>query len=447
MNIVKLKILNFIKMKTLQFTIASVTLLFIGIIPTWSQNNRMPKEQFQMDKIYVFPIGADKMEVDSIAQVVIDIYKRNHIDGFNQAKMPHFIITDRKAKAMFTVGGFVQFRGGYDFNNVIGNTDFVTYNIPMMQTPQNREGLLMDASTSRLFFKALFLPGTKNQVETYIETDFRGSGNTLRLRQAYVKYAGFTFGQTVSLVTDLSASFNTIDFQGPNAYPYLRNLGVHYNLNMGKGWSMAVGLEYPVLSATAGRFVEMIPQRIPDVPLYFQYSWDKGQSHVRATGLLRNMYYYNNVNNNTEHAFGYGAQISTTIQVAPQVQFYGNAIWGKGIGNYINDLEGNNYDLMPSRNNGQLFAPETFAWLAGAQFNITAKMPLTVGYSQVLVNKGDQMVSGNAYKLSQYIVGNLFYNFNSVFSVGVEYLYGTRYDFNDDFGKANRVQAMIQVNF
>lgn len=437
-------------MKTLKFTIATIILMASSVGLVSAQKQRMKHQpDSTATETRVIVIGVTSPQEEILIQERARVYfDENMVKGFQQPKAPQFLITDRKSKAVFAIGGFVQFRTGYDFNNVIGNTDFVTYNIPMTSTPSNHERFLMDGSTSRLYFKTLVNTRPLGTIETYIETDFRGGNNVLRLRQAYIKFLGITLGQTTSLMTDLGSSFNTIDFEGPNAYTYLRNLGIHYNLDLGKGFSMAAGLEYPTVSATVGNNAELIPQRIPDIPLYFQYAWAKNQSHVRLTGLLRNMYYYDRVNASTEHQVGYGAQFSTTIKIIPAIQFYGNAIYGKGIGNYVNDLEGNGMDLIPSSSvMGKLDAPETFAWLAGAQFNLTKRMPMTIGYSQVRQYGSENYMQGNGYKLSQYIVGNLFYNINRSFSVGVEYLYGTRYDNNGNFGKANRVQAMAQFNF
>lgn len=431
-------------MKTKNYAIASLAFMLSGISLSFAQ----PTEPKPETTVFIIGMEDNNNKSDIIKSQTIKFLQANHVKAFREVGMPQFVITDAKNRAIFAIGGFVQFRTGYDFNNVIQNKDFVTFDIPMNENASNREKLLMDASTSRIYFKSLIKTRPLGTVEAYIETDFRGGDNVLRLRKAYVKLLGLTLGQNTSLMTDGLSSFNTIDFEGPNAYTYLRQLGIQYNRDLGKGFSMGVGLEYPVISATTrGELSTIIPQRIPDVPLFFQYEWNKN-SHVRATGLMRNMFYHNNINNEDVDVVGWGAQFSTIITASRSVQFYGNAIYGKGIGNYVNDLEGNGMDLLSSRSKlGSMDAPETFAWLVGAQFNITPKMPLTLGYSQVRQYGDDVMINQNGFKLSQYVVGNLFYNINRNLSVGVEYLFGTRYDTNDHFGRANRVQAMVQLNF
>lgn len=45
------------------------------------------------------------------------------------------------------------------------------------------------------------------------------------------------------------------------------------------------------------------------------------------------------------------------------------------------------------------------------------------------------------------MVGNVFYNINSIVQVGAEYIYGRRVDFDGSQAHDNRVEAMLQVSF
>lgn len=379
-----------------------------------------------------------------------DMFARSLRVGPQQVGMPRFMITDRAGKAAFAIGGFVNFRTAYDFNNEVQNIDFVTYDIPMVSTPSNKQRLLMDASTTRLYFKSVINAGKAGPIEAYVETDFRGgvNGYNLRLREAYVSVKGFLFGQTATTFCDLAATPNTIDFEGPNGYTYGRNLMIRYAHRFNKHWSLALAAEFPQLNATTGTRAEVIPQRIPDIPAYVQYSWSKERSHIRLSGVLRSMNYYDKVNRSTELAFGYGVQLSTVIRLGRVVSLTGQALYGKGLTPYIQDLQASKLDLLPVVDNpGELKAVPAMAWLAGAQFNFTPKLAMTVGYSQVHVWHSGTDFAASDYKLGQYAVANLIYSITPYLQVGAEYLYGTRIDQNNKFGKANRVQAMVQFNF
>ncbi|WP_298065173.1 DcaP family trimeric outer membrane transporter [uncultured Rikenella sp.] len=401
----------------------------------------------------VWIIGSDPRTDDVwiLKGKAIDIYANTVKEGFQQSGVPNFIISDRANKAVFGIGGFVSFRTAYDWSNVIQNKDFVTYDIPMVKTPTNKQRLLMDAGTSRLFFKTIVNTKALGQIETYIETDFRGGDNVLRLREAYVSFKGLTFGQTATTFADLQAAPNTIDFQGPNAYTYNRNLMIRYHLHISPSWEFAIAAEMPGVSATTPtQAAYVIPQRVPDIPLYFQYNWNQGRSHLRASGLLRTMNYYDNIGQHTQTQLGWGAMLSGNIALCKAANFFGQIVYGEGVENYIQDLNGNGYDLVTDPNRlGRLQTLPAMGWLAGVQMNFSENWQMNAAYSQVSVwDKNNYFAQApDTYRLSQYIVGNLFYNISPAFNVGVEYLYGTRKNVNGEKGHANRAQMRVQFNF
>lgn len=436
-------------MKTINLYLLNFALLFgVGTTAVFAQGSTDDKKIIIPEGTTVFVLNGKGNVDDTIKYNAYNYFYKTLRVGPQQVGMPRFLITDKNNKAVFTIGGFVNARVAYDFNNVIDNLDFVTYNIPMSSNIANSQRFLMDASTSRIYFKTLVNTKSLGSIEAYIETDFRGTNYALRLREAYISFKGFTFGQTVTTFCDLSASPNTIDFEGPNAYTYGRNLMIQYKHAFNEHWSVALAAEYPVLSATYNSTTEAIPQRIPDIPLYVQYAWNKGQSHIRASGIIRSLYYGNRVDNQVEYATGWGAQLSGIFKISNVVTAYGQALYGAGITPYIQDIAGMGMDLNPNPMlQGELQAPQTSAWLLGAQFNITPQLPLSIGYSQVHVIHKDDYSVPTDYKLAQYVVANVFYNISRSFSVGAEYLYGTRYNQDGTFGRSNRVQAMIQFNF
>lgn len=403
--------------------------------------------EFLGGKTTVMVVGGTPQ--DELVKVqAIDYFRRTLRPGPGQVGMPSFIITDKNNRASFAMGGFVKFRTAYDFNGEVQNLDFVTYDIPMQRTPQNRQRLLMDASTSRLYFKTVINTTAVGAIEAYVETDFRGAGNNLRLREAYVSVGGFLAGKTVTTFCDLAAAPNTIDFEGPNAYTYNRNLMVRYSKTFNPHWSMAIAAEFPGLQATTGPDAEVIPQRVPDIPAYVQYAWNQGQSHVRVSGIVRNLNYYNKISDKITSSVGYGVSLSGVVRACSFISFTGQALYGQGITPYIADLNTAPLDLIPDPEHpGKLITPPVMSWLIGAQMNFTKKLTMNLGYSQVHVWNRDGFFQANEYKLSQYIVSNMFYKINPAIQVGLEYLYGNRTNQNNAFQKAHRIQAMVQLNF
>ncbi|MDE5945632.1 MAG: porin [Rikenella sp.] len=372
--------------------------------------------------------------------------------GGETAGVPTFLISDRANRAVFGIGGFVSLRTRYDWDNVIDNRDFIPYDIPMSPTPSDRQQFRMDVSATRLFFRTIVQSRPLGPIETYIETDFRGGNNVLRLRQAYVSFKGLTFGQTITTLADQESIPRTIDVQGPNAYTYRRNLMIRYHRQFSPHWEAAIAVEMPDASATvlSAETAYTLPQRVPDIPLYVQYNWNDGRSHLRASGLLRTMHYYDDIARQTLTELGWAAMLSGRIAVGPRIDLFGQIVYGRGIGNYLQDLDGNGYDLVsdPDRP-GRLQTLPMMGWLAGFQYAFAPKWQLNAVYSQVSVwDRNDYFAQApDTYRLSQYVAGNLIYQISPAFQVGAEYLYGMRKNADHSIGFAHRAQLLIQFNF
>lgn len=423
-------------------------LAFALILCSATQLTMAQRGNWLMEDTQLIIPGGEKG--DFVDDEVIQFFYINHHNDYQGTKVPSFVITDRKARAMFTIGGFAEFRTAYDFTAVMPNLDFIPSQISMYKNYSNEQRALMDASTSRLFFEAIMKTGSGMPVVAYVETDFRGVDNALRLRQAYVSYAGFKFGQATSTFTDLNAAFNTIDFEGPNAYTYSRNLMVQYTNSWRSGLSMGVALEYPVVNATYNDYTGEIYQRVPDVPIYLQYAWGEGcsKSHIRLSAIMRNMYYADLTAQSAIDKIGWGAQFSASFGLGKVARLYGQFLYGEGMSPYIQDLQGLPYDMVADKSNmGKMLTLPAMAYFAGVQFNLCEQVPLTLGYSQVTLYNRDHYLSSDDYHIGQYIVANCFYNISRAWSVGAEYLYGMRHDFEGDFGRSQRAQVAIKFNF
>lgn len=381
----------------------------------------------------------------------IDLYASTSPSGSQPSDLPNFLISDRANRAVFGIGGFVSLRTRYDWDNVIDNRDFIPYDIPMSPTPSDRQQFRMDVSATRLFFKTVVQSRPLGPIETYIETDFRGGNNVLRLRQAYISFKGLTFGQATTTLADQESIPRTIDVQGPNAYTYRRNLMIRYHRQFSPHWEAAIAIEMPGVSATTlSESAYTLPQRVPDIPLYVQYNWNDGRSHLRASGLFRTMHYYDDIARSTRTETGWAAMLSGRIALGPKVDLFGQIVYGRGIGNYLQDLDGNGYDLVsdPDRP-GRLQTLPTMGWLAGLRYAFAPKWQLNAVYSQVSVwDRNDYFAQApQTYRLAQYAAGNLIYRISPAFQVGAEYLYGMRKNADRTIGFAHRAQMLVQFNF
>ncbi len=380
--------------------------------------------------------------------------------GFGSAQAPSFIFTQKDNKFAFAVGGFISLRTSYDFAGVVKDIDFVTADIPIPGSRSTRQQLIMDASTSRIYLAGVVNSRALGDVEIFVDMDFRGdtgydsegvtNSYMPRLRSAYASFLGFTIGRDVTTFCDLESAPNTIDFQGPNSYSFnfatvLRYTHTFCNDHL----TASIALEQPNLSASYDSTFEAIPQRVPDIPMYVQYEFgSQRQSHIRAAAVLRNMYAYNVTTDENTSLLGWGVQASGRINPVDWMGICFSGIYGEGITNYIQDLNGLGLDFTPDpENSATIQTMPMFGWQAAANINITDRLTLTGGYSMVQVQKSHGYYATDQYRRGQYTFGNLFYNITPRLQVATEYLYGRRRNMDCSNNSSNRLSVMGQMNF
>lgn len=367
---------------------------------------------------------------------------------FSDPNAPRFLFLDRQGKVALGIGGYVKGTVQYDFNGSIDDgASFVNYDIPVPNDPARRQQFWGNVNHSTIFLQMVGRSSRFGYYQLYIQTNFTGNGKTgygVKVKQAYASLGNVTMGLTRSTFVDGSAGTPVIDDQGPSGEAAGKNVLVRYAKSFGKGFRVAAGIEMPDVSVTANSSVEKISQRVPDIPVNFQYSW--GGSHIRLTGLLRNMAYRDLVAGKNNIATGWAVQLSGVQDVAGMFDIFYQGAYGRGYGRYVNDLEGNGFDLVAGREPGRMTVPKTCNFEIGARCNLSSKCFLAAAYSQVRTF-GIGYLGGDTYRYSQYATLSGFYDIIPDFRIGAEYIFGTRTNYSGESGKANRIMAMIQYSF
>lgn len=369
---------------------------------------------------------------------------------FQDPRAPRFLFLDRKGRVALGIGGYVKDTMSYDIAGIADNVDFVTAAIPVPAQPDMRNQFMMDASTSRIFFKLVGRNSLVGNFTVYLESDFRGRAPgyyAMRLRQAYVQLWNVKVGRSWSTFCDAEALPPTIDFQGPSGSVLAMNLMVQYCHSLGEHWDMAIAVEAPSATyTTRGIYNDAIKQRIPDIPSYVQFKWNGGKSHVRLSSIFRALSYRNLVSDKNQFTLGWASQLSGVLSISQHLSVYYQAVYGFGYASYLNDLSGYGYDLIPDERNGAMMAPRALGLVGGVQYTIRPGLFLSAAYSQCRLYDRPTLAA-DAYNYGQYVVVNAFWSPFSNCQVGVEYLYGSRHNYNNESGSAHRINAMIQYNF
>ena len=441
-------------MKKIRLFILSLSALLIWAPQSKAQMALIEVEEYTPTVFIMAREGEGRYDKAKIHARVVDDYRETARKGFRQSHKPNFIFASPDNKFSFAVGGSVNLRTSYDFNSVIGNIDFVTYDIPMKSGFADKQRIMMDASTSRIFAKAIINGCPIGRIVIYGAMDFRGGdaySYIPRLRSAYMQFMGFTIGRDVTTFCDLKAAPTTIDFEGPNAYNFAFTEMIRYEHSFLRNHlTIGVAAEVPTVNGTYGDNFAPIKQRVPDGIAYIQYAWgEKQSSHLRVSGVIRDMYLHDVAKKENTTQVGWGVQLSGHIQATRWVDIYMNGVYGKGITPYIQDLTGSPYDVAYNPENPlHIQTMPMWGWQAAAQVNIIpGRFWVAGGYSEVGLEKKNGYLAKNEYPRGQYVFGNAFLNVHRSFTLAVEYLYGSRKNMDGEMGSANRVSLLMQYNF
>lgn len=377
---------------------------------------------------------------------IIAVFNNTHTGYFRDPKAPRFIFIDQKGQWGLGVGGYVQTKAEYDFGGIVDNVDFLPSYISSGGQASSR--YQMDATTSLLFLKLVGSSPWLGDFTVYTAGTWRGAGNTFKLHNAYMQFKYATIGYNTGNFMDPAAVPFTLDYAGPCGMVFYRTVQAAFNYGFDWGLSMGVAFEVPDVKGTSNEFVTVGKQRMPNIPIYFRYSW-ADNSHVRVSGILRDLSYDDHVNNENSQKIAWGAQ-ATTLMTFGNFQVRGQYCIGEGIGSLFNDISNVGVDIVPNPHNlNSMTMLLTDGWYAGLQYNFSPRLFASATYSQCSVHSKHGYGSANPdnYKRGQYVVANVCYNLTPSIQIGAEYLHGWRTDFESDTNNANRVNLSAQFNF
>lgn len=371
------------------------------------------------------------------SQVMHLLYDSREFE-FHEPNSPRFLFLDREGKIALGIGG--QFYGTmfYDFDGISNaGTNFVPYDI---SSTSNASQMNWSANNSKVFLHLGGHDARLGYYQMYIQAGFSGPSSAFRLKQAWMGVGAWQVGLALSTFCD-PAGPATVDTQGSNGQVSLKNVHISYRPQLDEHWRLGIALEAPSASYTlAPATSNATSQRVPDVPTFVEYTWDQHASHIRLSGIVRNLAY---MADGLKFTPGYGVQVSSNWQVTRPLSVYADATYGRGIAAYINDLGGNGLDLIPSASDpAKLIAPRLLALAGSLHYDITPSLFANVvaGYVRLY----DTFSLGpDAYRHGVYFSANAFYTLLPNCLIGLEYAHGTR----NPSMVANRLTTAMRLSF
>lgn len=424
-------------MKKTTFLILALTVLTLPLGASAQRDARQ-------DHGVVTAVNSDTVDVARVEKHL----KENAPTSPNDNGLPRFAIVGKDHKYYIGVGAQFLGEGVFDFGDEMSSATLFTPSAITPSSPGNRSSLGFGWQSSSVYLNAVALPGTANQVGVFFKGNFMGNNNSFNCFHFYGKYRGLLVGYTTSLFADGAAEPATIDFEGPNGYPFITLFTASWTQKFGKHLSAAIGVEAPTTSITTGNGTATVNQRIPAIPLYVQYAYADGNAHVRLSGLVRPMQYRNKQAGANATMTGVGVQLSGMTPIAGPVSFSYNAAYGRGIGNYLQDDNGLGLDAVATTEAGHMAMVKSLGVTGGLNFVITPKLTANLVYSHLSNWMPDKaIVDGEQYRYGDYAVANVIYAVNRFVSAGIEYDYGHRKSFDGQSLHTNRLQLQFAVTF
>ncbi|WP_301750226.1 DcaP family trimeric outer membrane transporter [uncultured Erythrobacter sp.] len=339
--------------------------------------------------------------------------------------------------------------GGQMPDNSIGRDFLIPALIPVGGTASGYD-TDYSARQTRFILKTATDVGAAHTLNSHIELDFNVTDGgderttnsyTPRLRQAFITYDSWLFGQAWSTFQNIAALPDSLDFIGVTpGTVFDRQPQIRWSKN---GWQIALEQPETTVTTRTGARIMAGDDTIPDVVA--RYNLTRPWGSLTAAGIVRTLRISDDdFGTGTDSAMAYGLSVSGKIKVGAKDDIRFMATAGDGLGRYIGLNIVNDAALDAAGNLDLIFTWSGFAayqhhWggrlrssIAGAYFK--ADNPVVLTTRQVT----DESWNGFA---------NLIWNPVDPLDIGIELLYATRTLEDGRTGDLRRLMISTRYNF
>ena len=363
-----------------------------------------------------------------------------------------FVFAAPDGKGSFRLRASIRLNGAWDFSGLRSTDLFDTYLIPVGESLNfDQARFFMQATQSRFGFELNRDTG-KGIVFGRIETDFRGEGNSLRLRHAYGEYWRFLAGQTWSTFTDVTALPVTVDLEGPPSSNTVRTPQIRYSVSPSEGWKAAVALEAPQVDATVVDSTDVDPETFETFQgfgdIAARLRRDTGWGHLTFSTIFRSITMLDR-DQKTQLLPGLGLQVSGRVELDGDDEILFQAIGGRAISRFVGSLGGKGLDVILDPVTGQWDAVVSYGgyvtyshrWLNLAPGVISN---FTVGGIGVV---NEEWEADDVFNYSYYVSANGFWRVTQGARLGSELSWGQRINKDGQAGDAFRFSFAAYFDF
>ena len=359
--------------------------------------------------------------------------------------------------------GYIKLDGLHDFQaNGLGPgfpTHFLSSQIPPRGSPaaakKGRSGFTVNSSRLQI---AGSTPTDLGKVQILFDFNFDAnlSGRPAFLvRQFYLDVGQLRFGKAWTTFINVDAIPETLDYEGANSLPEVRQGLIRWTQPLGIGRLASIplvkDLSLVFAAEQADSQLTLAPgiqprNRFPDFMMNLE--WQRGNSSVWLAGLYRRL----EASGRDLEVAGnaWGIQLTGNLEFDPAPYFQFGFIYGVGVSSYVQDTSYLDLDGMVTASGQLKLFPIMAAWV-GVQHWWRSDLRSTVSYGYVRVSDDALRATpgdpDGIYKTSNYVSANLIYSPIAPLDIGIEYLFGNRINNNGSSGYDNRVQVSLILHF
>lgn len=305
------------------------------------------------------------------------------------------------------------------------------------------------ARQSRFILKTATDVGAEHTLNSHIELDFmvtdggdeRVSNSYVpRMRQAFITYDNWLFGQAWSTFQNVGALPDSLDFIGTTpGTVFNRQPMIRWSRN---GWQIALEQSETVVTTPTGGRMVTGDDTIPDIVARYNLTRDWGS--VSLAGIARKLTMSDDDFGNADDALGYGLSIAGKIKVGPRDDLRFMATAGDGLGRYIGVNIVNDAAVDAGGNLDPIF---TWSGFAAYQHFWGKRLRSTVAGSWFKADNPVLLTTSQVTDESWNALANLIWSPVDPLDIGIELMHAERKLEDGRSGNLRRLMLSTRYNF
>ena len=350
------------------------------------------------------------------------------------------------------IGGFLQLDVIHDTSAIQSKGQFIPDSIATRNATKKdgSDGQTnFSVSPSRLYVETR-TPVNQKRVKTFLSIDMFDDELEVdarpRLRQAYVELSDILFGgdlligQAWSTTTDLESAPDVLDFRGVD--------GLFGELQPQIRWTrqVATGVKLMLAAETAGEHIIVGADSLTRLPdLVIATTWDRDNFYLMASLLAKDLR-ASSGNGPTETAVGFGGSLSGKVKL-PFGRYKNNilfsATYGNGIGSHFQNSKP---DAVYDSSDSSFEILKAYAVMLSYEHGWKENLSSLFTYCCIELDNDDALPP-ESIQDTEYTSGNLVWDVNSHWLLGVEGIWGSREDKDEEEGDNFRTQFTSRLSF